>query len=115
MVSERAIEPYSVYLVHLEPTVGVEMNKARPCVVISPEVMHRVVRTVVIAPLTTHKREYPTRVSCRFAGRTGEVALDQLRSVDRSRLLKRLGSFDDASEARVREALVRMFGPSKHA
>src|SRR5581483_8778774 len=109
MVSERAIEPYTVYLVQLEPTVGVEMNKARPCVVISPEVMHRLVRSVIIAPLTTHKREYPTRVSCRFAGKPGEVAMDQLRSVDRSRLLKRLGRFDSLTETRVREALVRLF------
>src|ERR1700737_4643653 len=97
MVSDHPIEPYGVYLVQLDPTVGAEMKKARPCVVISPDHMHRLVRTVVIAPLTSQLREYPMRVRCRFAGRTGEIALDQLRSVDRVRLLKRLGRLDNAA------------------
>ncbi len=109
MVSQPPIEPYSVHLVRLDPTVGAEMNKPRPCVIVSPEVMHRLVRTVIIAPMTTRSRTLPTRVPCRFDGRVGEVALDQMRSVDRSRLLKHLGQFDRATAAKVRKALVEMF------
>lgn len=108
-MSERDVESYAVYLVRLDPTVGAEMNKARPCVVVSPESMHRTVKTVIIAPLTSQPHSFPTRVACRFEGRNGQIALDQLRAVDRRRLLKRLGQFDSATAAKVREAIIKMF------
>ena len=109
VVSERGIAQFDVYLVQLDPAIGVEMRKARPCVVVSPEVMHRHVRTVIVAPLTSQPKSYPTRVPSRFAGKLGEVALDHIRAVDRIRLLKRLGSIDDATAAQLRSTLVKMF------
>ncbi len=87
MVTRR----FDVVLVNLDPTVGAEIQKTRPCLVISPNEMNRNVRTVIVAPLTTQGQRYPTRVRCRFQGKKGHVVLDQIRAVDRSRLVKRLG------------------------
>lgn len=105
MVAER----FAVYLVSLDPVTGHEMRKTRPCVVVSPDEMHRHLRTVVIAPLTSTRRGYPTRVPCTFAGRRGEIVLDQLRAVDVSRLKKRLGKLDVSTAGNVSRTLVRMF------
>jgi mRNA interferase MazF len=109
MVSQQPIRRFSVYFVRLDPTVGVEMRKIRPCVVISPETMHRFVRNVIIAPLTSEPKGYPTRVASHFQGRAGEIALDQMRSVDRMRLLKLIGHLDAANCNALTEALVEMF------
>jgi mRNA interferase MazF len=103
------IERFAVYLVALDPTIGSEINKKRPCVVISPGEMHQNLRTVIIAPMTTRLKRYPTRVACRFAAKQGEVALDQLRVVDQSRLIKRLGKLDAATAARIATTLVEIF------
>jgi mRNA interferase MazF len=111
VVAELApIERFSVYLVRLDPAVGAEMRKVRPCVIISPEISHRFLQTVIVAPLTTTLREYPTRVSSKFGGKPGEIALDQIRALDRSRLGKRLGKLDNATAARVVSTLLKMFG-----
>jgi len=80
-----------VFLVELDPTRGSEIRKTRPCVVVSPDELNHHLRTVIVAPMTTGGQAYPFRVACRFAGREGRVALDQLRTVDRERLRKRLG------------------------
>jgi len=109
VVSEQPVRRFSVYLVRLDPAIGVEMRKLRPCVVISPEVMHHFVRTVIIAPLTSGATEYPARVPSIFAGRPGEVALDQMRAVDRSRLLKLVGHLDGTTGTAVAKALVELF------
>ena len=85
------VKRFEVYLVTLDPTVGSEIRKTRPCVVISPNSMNRYIRTVIIAPMTTRGHDYPSRVPCRFQGRDGEIVVDQLRSVDKVRLIKRLG------------------------
>ena len=103
------IERFGVYRVSLDPTVGSEISKARPCVVVSPDEMNRHIRTVIVAPLTTTRKRYPTRVACRFAGKAGEVVLDQVRTVDKSRLVKRLGVLDNAGSAAVLEVLREMF------
>ena len=103
------IRRFDVYLTNLDPAVGVEMKKTRPCLVVSPDLMHRFVDTVIIAPLTSAQANYPTRVPCRFAGKTGQVALDHLHAVDRSRLVKRLGRFDGPTSAAVLQALLRLF------
>jgi len=103
------IERFGVYLVTLDPTVGAEMRKSRPCVAVSPDEMHRHLDTVIIAPLTTKRRGYPTRVPCIFAGRNGEIALDQIRAVDQSRLKKRIGKLDAATASTTSRRLVRMF------
>jgi mRNA interferase MazF len=110
LVSQPPILRFDVYLVRLDPSVGAEMRKTRPCVVISPDIMHRFVRTVIIAPLTSRQRTgYPTRVRSRFNGRLGEVALDHMRAVDQMRLVKRLGTLDAADARAVKAALVEMF------
>jgi len=106
VVSPRRFE---VWLIALDPTIGVEIRKTRPCVVISPDEMNRHLGTVIIAPLTSTIRSYPMRVRIRFQSRDGEVALDQLRAVDRSRLLRRLGALSSDATHRVVETLVEMF------
>jgi mRNA interferase MazF len=100
-----------VHLIDLDPTVGSEICKTRPCVVISPDEMNRFIRTVIVAPLTSSGRGYPTRVRCRFQGREGLVVLDQIRTVDQARLSKRLGRLDGPTFELVLDTLVRMFSP----
>lgn len=83
-----------VYLICLDPTVGKEIKKTLPCVVISPDEMNAFISTVIVAPLTTRRRNYPTRVHCKFGGKNAEVVLDQIRAIDKSRLRRRLGRID---------------------
>ncbi len=85
------VKRFDVYLVNLAPTVGSEIKKTRPCLVISPDEVNRWVKTVVVAPMTTKGQPYPTRVGCRFEGKDGQVVLDQIRTVDKSRLVRKLG------------------------
>lgn len=85
------------------------MKKSRPCVVVSPDEMHRNVRTVIVVPMTTAARHYPNRVRCEFAGKKGEIACDPIRAVDQTRLIKRLGRLDSATAAKVARGLVRIF------
>ena len=103
------VDRFGVYLVPLDPTVGSEISKTRPCVVISPDAMNRLVRTVIVAPLTSTLRSFPYRVPCKFAGRQGQIALDHIRAIDKACLVKRLGSLDIATGARVAATLVEMF------
>jgi mRNA interferase MazF len=104
-----AINRFEVYLVNLDPTVGSEMKKTRPCLVVSPDEMNDSIRTVIVAPLTTGGRAYPTRVVCRFQGKEGQVVLDQIRTVDRTRLVKRLGRIDAKTAAAVLVVLQELF------
>ena len=83
------VKRFEVYLVNLDPTVGAEIQKTRPCLVVSPDEMNRHIKTVIIAPMMTKGRPYPTRVSCKFEGKEGQVVLDQLRTVDKTRLVKK--------------------------
>jgi|SRR5664279_318543 len=85
------IKQYQIFLVNLDPTVGSEIKKTRPCVVISPDEMNRHLRTVVIAPLTTTSRSYPTRVEIKHENKMGWIVLDQIRTIDRQRIIKELG------------------------
>jgi mRNA interferase MazF len=105
------VRRFDVFVVNLDPTVGSEIRKSRPCVVISPDEMNRHVRTVVIAPLTTATRPYPTRVAVRFAGKDGQVVIDQLRTVDKRRLVARLGELQAAEATAVLDVLREFFAP----
>ena len=105
MVAER----FGVYLVALDPTVGSEIRKSRPCLVVSPDEMNRHLRTVIVAPMTTARRAYPTRIACKFRGKSGEIVLDQIRTIDQVRLLKRLGTIDIATGAKALRILQEMF------
>jgi mRNA interferase MazF len=98
-----------VWLVVLDPTPGAEIQKTRPCLVISPDEMNQHLRTVIIAPMTTVRRPYPTRVAVRFQGKRGQVALDQLRAVDRQRLVRMLGAASAKTAQDVSAILLEMF------
>ncbi len=100
---------FEVYLVNLDPTVGAEIRKTRPCLVISPDEMNRHIRTVIMAPMTTTSRAYPSRVACRFQGKDAFIVLDQIRTVDRQRLLKYLGTIDEQTQQTVLEVLAEIF------
>jgi mRNA interferase MazF len=98
-----------VWLVSLDPTQGSEIQKTRPCVVISPDEVNEYLRTVIIAPMTTTERPYPTRVNIMFQGKRGQVALDQIRAVDRQRLVRKLGTAPAKTARAVSSVLVEMF------
>ncbi len=106
-----AVKRFEVFLVNLDPTIGGEIKKTRPCLVVSPDEMNRFIRTVIVAPMTTKGHAYPTRIPCKFRGREGLVILDQLRTVDRVRLIKKLGRLDRNASSRVLEVLAEMFAP----
>ena len=103
------VKRFDVYLVNLDPTVGHEIQKTRPCLVVSPDEMNGHISTVIVAPMTTHGRVYPTRVPCRFQDKDGQIVLDQLRTVDQVRLVKRLGRMDTAAQKAVLAVLAEMF------
>ncbi len=106
-----SVARFAVYLVHLDPTLGSEIRKTRPCLVISPDEMNRHLRTVIVAPMTTQGREYPSRVAVTFGGTAGQVVLDQIRTVDRTRLVRRLGVLDEPAARRVLDVLAALFAP----
>jgi mRNA interferase MazF len=96
-------------LIVLDPTVVREIKKTRPCLIVSPDELNRHLRTVIVAPMTTGGQAYPWRVACRFQNRSGFVALDQLRTVDSERLVKRLGRLSAATTTEVLDTLQEMF------
>jgi len=102
---------FDVFLVNLDPTVGSEIRKTRPCVVISPDEMNRHIRTLIVAPMSRRGHAYPTRVPCRFRGKPGQVVLDQIRTVDSARLVRKRGRLDAGTGARVLGVLREMFAP----
>ena len=99
----------AVHLVALDPTKGGEIRKTRPCLIVSPNELNQHLRTVVVAPMTTGGHAYPWRVPCRFQRRTGQVAVDQLRTVDNERLVRRLGRLDSETVTQVLRVLQEMF------
>ena len=100
-----------VHLVRLDPTLGSEIQKTRPCVIVSPDELNAHLRTVIVAPMMTAGRAYPWRIRCRFQNRSGFVVLDQIRTVDRERLVKRLGAFTTDTVGDVLGGLQEMFAP----
>ena len=105
MVAKR----FDVFLVNLDPTIGNEIQKTRPCVIVSPDEMNRNISTVIIAPMTTKGREYPTRVMCQFQNKDGQIVLDQIRTVDKSRLVKKIGQISQDEQREVLNMLAEMF------
>lgn len=102
------VDQYDVYLINLEPTVGSEIKKTRPCLVVSPNEMNHAISTVIIAPMTTKSRDYPTRVPIRFQRKSGWIVLDQLRTVDKRRLVRRLGSIGKEAVGEVKRVIAEM-------
>lgn len=103
------VKRFDVYLINLDPTIGGEIRKTRPCLVVSPDEMNRFIRTVIVAPMSTKGTTYPTRVACKFRGRRGQVVLDQIRTVDKSRLVTKLGRLDNQTQGEVLSILGEMF------
>ena len=103
------IKRFEVFLINLDPTIGHEIKKTRPCLVISPDEMNHFISTVIIAPMTTKSRKYPTRVTCKFKGKSGDIVLDQIRTVDKMRLVKRLGAIDLSTQRKTVAVLQEMF------
>ncbi len=102
---------FDVFLVRLDPTEGREIRKTRPCLIISPDEMNQHIDTVIVAPMTTKSRPYPTRVPVRFKGKSGQIVLDQIRTVDKARLVKRVGKIDTAARTHVLALLAEIFAP----
>jgi len=111
MVDRHPVRRYEVHLISLDPTKGSEIRKTRPCVVISPDEMNKHIRTIIIAPMTSTIKNYPTRVTTTFQGKKGQIVLDQIRTVDKSRLIKNLGSISSTAEEKVLNTLQEMFAP----
>ena len=103
------VQRFDVFLINLAPTIGSEIKKTRPCLVISPDEMNRHIRTVIVAPMATAGKDYPTRVPCEFRDKKGQIVLDQIRTIDKSRLLKRLGAIDPQTQVEVISILQRLF------
>jgi mRNA interferase MazF len=103
------VQRFEVYLVQLDPTRGHEIQKTRPCLIVSPDEMNRFISTVIVAPLTTKGRSYPTRVTCSFQGKRGQIVLDQIRTVDKGRLVKKLGVISKTSQQKTLAILQEMF------
>lgn len=98
-----------VYLVNLEPTVGSEIKKNRPCVIVSPNELNKYIRTIIIAPMTTKVRSYKSRVKISFDGKNGQVMLDQIRTIDKQRLITKLGALSKKEIQEVLSILQEMF------
>ena len=103
------VNRFDVYLVNLDPTLGSEIQKTRPCLVISPDEMNHNIRTVIIAPMTSAQKGYPTRVSCTFQKKQGQIVLDQVRTIDKARLIKKLGTITSNVQLEVISVLQRLF------
>lgn len=100
---------FDVFLVCLDPTKGCEINKTRPCVIISPNELNRNVSTIIIAPMTTKGNAYPTRIPVKFKKKVGQIVLDQIRTVDKSRLVKKMGSITVLESEAVLKVLQQLF------
>jgi mRNA interferase MazF len=111
--SARSAAPsrFDVFMVDLDPTRGTEIQKRRPCVIVTPNEMNHAMDHVIIAPMTTRKRDYPWHVTCRFGGKSGQILLDQMRCVDPQRFSRRLGRLDARTASNVLRVLAEMFAP----
>ena len=108
-VVKGGVRQFQVHLVALDPSRGSEIRKTLPCVIVSPDEMNRHIHTVIVAPMTTVTRSYPTRVPVTFQGKKGHVALDQIRTVDKARLVKRLGRVSPDTARAISSVLVETF------
>ena len=102
------IDQYSIYLINLDPTIGHEIKKTRPCLVISPDEMNHNIATVIIAPLTTKSRSYPTRIEIMLDTKKGWIVLDQIRTIDKARIIRKLGEITQNQIFKVKSVLKEM-------
>ena len=102
------VKQYEVYLLNLDPTIGSEMKKTRPCVILSPDEMNNYLNNVIIAPMTSTVKGYPTRVKIEFEGKEGEIVLDQIKAVDKSRIVKKLGKVEKSAVKNIKRVIKEM-------
>lgn len=102
------VKQYEVYLLNLDPTIGSEMKKTRPCVILSPDEMNNYLNNVIIAPMTSTVKGYPTRVKIEFEGKEGEIVLDQIKTVDKSRIIKKLGKVEKSAVKNIKRVIKEM-------
>ena len=107
--TKQTLNQYDVVLVNLDPTVGSEIKKTRPCVVISPDELNRHIRTIVVAPMTSTLKDYPTRVKVKFSKKEGRIAVDQIRSIDRKRIVQNLGCIKPAEVKRLKSVIFETY------
>jgi len=100
---------YDIVIVNLDPTIGSEIKKTRPCVIVSPDEMNKFLRTITITPITSQSKAYPTRVQIELQGQTNWVVIDQIRTIDKSRILKRIGNLTDEDVSKVKEIIKETF------
>ena len=105
------VKRFEVCLVALDPTAGSEIRKTRPCLIVSPDEMNRHISTAIVAPMTTRGQDYPTRIPCTFQAKNGQIVLDQLRTVDKARLVRRLGVIQQPVQRQVLDRLAELFAP----
>jgi mRNA interferase MazF len=98
-----------IWLTSLDPTIGREINKARPCVILSPDVLNKYSATVTVAPLTSTLKKYPTRIDCNVNGKKGQIVIDQIRSIDKSRLIKKISCINEVTSEKVYKTIVAYF------
>jgi mRNA interferase MazF len=103
------VERFEVWLINLDPAIGSEIKKVRPCMIVSPNEVNRFLSTVIVAPLTSTLKKYPTRVNCFFERKKGQLAIDQIRSIDKLRLIKKLGKMNEQTNMNVCKVLVETF------
>lgn len=103
------VKRFDVFLVSLDPTIGSEIKKTRPCAVVSPDEMNAHIQTVIIAPMTTKGRDYPTRIPLTFQGKRGQIVLDQIRTIDKTRLAKKIGHINDMTAKKLCATLQELF------
>lgn len=106
---DMVVKRFDIYLVNLDPTIGKEIKKTRPCLIISPDEMNIHLSTVILAPMTTKGRSYPSRISCKFEDKEGQIVLDQIRTIDKIRIVKKLGKLDISTQKQVLKTLVELF------
>ncbi|MFH5833933.1 type II toxin-antitoxin system PemK/MazF family toxin [Halalkalibaculum sp. DA384] len=110
-LSRKPVKRFDVYLISLDPTKGSEIKKTRPCLIISPNEMNRHIRTVIIAPMTSTIKNYPSRVTTTFQKKRGQIVLDQIRTVDKQRLIKKLGTISSSAQDKTLNTLQEIFAP----
>jgi len=103
------VNRFDVYLINLDPTIGSEIKKTRPCLIISPDEMNHHIRTIIVAPMTRAGKDYPTRIRCIFKKKRGQIILDQIRTIDKTRIIKKLGAIDPKTQMEVISVLQQLF------
>ena len=103
------VRRFDIFFIELDPTIGSEINKTRPCVIISPDEMNNALNTVIVTPLTSTIRNYPMRINCIVQGKQGQIALDQLRTIDKSRLKNRIENLNQETQNKLINTIIAMF------